>query len=54
MTKLEQMRRSEDLDEEGVRDIELSEYERERRKKSYKEKYKEKYSDIKLSPKEDW
>lgn len=54
MNKLEALRLSESLDEDGVTEEEMREDYENKRKKSYKETYKEFYSDIKLSVKEDW
>lgn len=54
MDKLTQMRKSENMDEDGIKDFERLEYETQNEKKSYREEYKEFYSDIKLDVKEDW
>lgn len=54
MNKLEALRLSENMDEEGVSEEEMYEHSLKNRKKSYKEEYKEFYSDIKLTPREDW
>ncbi len=54
MNKLEALRLSERLDEDGISEEEMREDYENSRKKDYKEKYKEFYSDIKLSVKEDW
>ena len=54
MDKLSQLRMSELMDEDGVKDFERLEYEERDRVKSYREEYKDFYSDIKLDVKEDW
>lgn len=54
MNKLDALRLSERMDEEGVSEEEMLEDENKKKKENYKDKYKEFYSDIKLSVKEDW
>lgn len=54
MNKLEALRMSEMMDEDGISEEEMREDYENNRKKDYREKYKEFYSDIKLSVKEDW
>ncbi len=54
MDKLTRLRLSEQMEEEGINDYEVSDYQEKSRKKSYREDYKEFYSDIKLDVKEDW
>ncbi|MEG1520371.1 MAG: hypothetical protein RR458_05220 [Clostridia bacterium] len=54
MDKLTQLRKSEYMDEDGIKDFERQDFEKETEKKSYRDEYKEFYSDIKLDIKEDW
>lgn len=54
MDKLSQLRMSEYMDEDGIKDYERQDIEKDTDKKNYREKYKEFYSDIKLDIKEDW